>query len=155
MKNGFYIFPPILVGINFAASLPLGIIFMRTEIEFWDYISIAVGGVLTIIFAVSLISTHKFDQSHAKPAEVDRLITNGPYSLVRHPSYSGIIMMNIAYLLFFRTLWLIPLICVFFTLWYLEARYEEKALIARFGESYKDYSKTTGMFFPKLSRPKA
>ena len=155
MKKDFYIFPPILVGINFAVLLPLGIILMRAELELWDYIAIATGGILTTIFAVSLISIHKFDQSHMKPAEVDKLVTNGPYSIVRHPSYSGIILMNIAYLLFFRTLWLIPLICVFLALWYLEARYEEKTLIARFGESYKDYSKATGMFFPKLYRAKA
>ncbi len=155
MKKVFYIFPPILVCINFVSLLLLGIIFVRTELDLWDYISIAVGGVLTIIFALSLISTHKFAQSHMEPDKVDKLITNGPYSLVRHPSYSGTILMNIAYLFFFRTLWLVPLICVFSALWYLEARHEEKALVARFGESYKSYIKTTGMFFPKLSRPKA
>ena len=150
MKKNFYIFPPILVGINFAILLPVGIIFLRTELSLWDYISILAGGVFTIIFAVSLISTHKIEQAHMKPNDVDKLITDGPYSIVRHPNFTGIICMNIAYLFFFRTLWLILPICVFSMFWYFEARSEESVLIAKFGEAYKNYMKTTGMFFPKL-----
>ncbi len=56
---------------------------------------------------------------------------------------------NIAYQLFFRTLWLVPLICAFVVLWYLEARHEEGILVAKFGDEYEAYMKTTGMFFPK------
>jgi membrane-bound ClpP family serine protease len=78
MKKNFYIFPPILVGVNFATLLPLGIIFIRAELSLWDYISIAVGGILTIIFVVSLVSTHKIEQAHMKPNDVDKLITDGP-----------------------------------------------------------------------------
>ena len=154
MKASFYIFPPILVGINFAILLPIGILFLRTELNLWDYISTAVGGVLTIIFVVSLVSTHKFEQAHMKPDDVDKLVTDGAYSIIRHPNFAGIIYMNIAYLFFFRTLWLIPLICVFSVLWYLEARHEERELIAKFGEAYKNYMKTTGMFLPKLFKPR-
>jgi len=150
MKKNFYVFPPILVGINFATLLPVGIIFLRTELNLWDYISIAVGGILTIIFLVSLVSTHKIEQAQMKPNDVDKLVTDGPYSIVRHPNFTGIICMNLAYLFFFRTLWLIPLICVFSVLWYLEARHEERVLRTKFGESHRNYMKTTGMFFPKL-----
>jgi len=150
MKSNFYMFPPILTGVNFAILLPIGAIFIRTELNLWDYISIAIGGILTVMFVASLISTHKIEQAHMKPDDVDRLITDGLYSMVRHPNFAGIICMNIAYLLFFRTLWLIPPICVFAVLWYLEARYEEKVLIAKFAESYRNYMKTTGMFLPRL-----
>jgi len=154
MKKNFYIFPPILVGVNFATLLPLGIIFIRSELNFWDCISIAVGGILTIIFVVSLVSTHKIEQANMKPNDVDKLITEGPYSIVRHPNFTGIICMNVAYLFFFRTLWLIPPICVFSVFWYFEARHEERVLITKFGESYRNYMKNTGMFFQKLFKPK-
>jgi protein-S-isoprenylcysteine O-methyltransferase Ste14 len=154
MTKKFYIFPPILVGVNFAALLPLGIIFIRTELSLWDYISIISGGVLTIIFVLSLVSTHKIKQAHMKPKDVDKLITDGPYSVVRHPNFTGIICINIAYLFFFRTLWLLPLICGFLALWYFEARFEERILIAKFKETYRNYMKKTGMFFPKLFKLK-
>ena len=90
-----------------------------------------------------------------KLSDVDKLITDGSYSIVRHPNFTGIICMNIAYLFFFRTLWLIPLICVFSVLWYFEARSEESVLIAKFGEAYRNYMKNTGMFFPRLFKSKS
>ena len=154
MKKNFYVFPPILTGVNFAILFPIGIIFLRTELNLGDRICIAIGAILAIIFFVSLAVTHKIEQMHMKPNNVDKLITNGIYSIVRHPHYSGTILMNIACLFFFRTLWLIPPVCIFFVLWYLEARYEERALMAKFGESYKNYIKTTGMFFPKPFKPR-
>ena len=61
MKKEFYIFPPILVGVNFTVLLPIEMLFLRTDMSLWDYISIAVGGILTIIFVVSLVSTHKIE----------------------------------------------------------------------------------------------
>jgi protein-S-isoprenylcysteine O-methyltransferase Ste14 len=155
MKKNFYIFPPILTGINFAVLLPIGILFLRIKLSPWDYISIAIGGILTIIFIISLISTHKIEQAHMKPNDVDKLIKDGPYSIVRHPNFTGIICMNIAYLFFFRALWLIPPICVFFMLWCFEARSEESVLIVKFGETYRNYMNNTGMFFPILIKPNA
>jgi len=154
MKKNFYVFPPILTGINFAILFPIGIIFLRAELSLWDYIFIAIGAILVIIFFVSLALTHKIEQMHMKPNDVDKLITNGIYSIVRHPHYSGTILMNVAFLFLFRTLWLIPPICIFSVLWYLEARYEERALMIKFGEPYNNYIKTTGMLFPKPFRAK-
>jgi len=155
MKKDFYIFPPILTGINFAVLLPIGILFLRIKLNTWDYISISIGGILTIIFVISLISTHKIEQVRMKPNNIDKLITDGPYSIVRHPNFAGIICMNIAYLFLFRTLWLIPPICVFFMLWYFEARSEESVLIVKFGETYRNYMNNTGMFFPILFKLKS
>ena len=150
MKRGFYIFPPLLTGINFSMLLLIGIVFVRKVMTPWDYVSGAVGGLLAIVFVVSLVSTHKIVQMRMQPEDVDKLVTDGPYQIIRHPNFTGLICMNIAYLFFFRTLWLVPFICAFILLWYLEARYEERILIAKFKDEYREYRKNTGMFFPKL-----
>jgi protein-S-isoprenylcysteine O-methyltransferase Ste14 len=152
VKKGFYVFPPILTAVNFSILLFVGIVFVKKQIVLWDYLSIAAGGVLVIVFVASLVSTHKVEQVRMKPEDVDKLVTYGPYQLVRHPNYVGLICMNMAYLLFFRTPYLVPFICVFVILWYLEARHEEEVLMAKFGEAYESYKASTGMFFPKLSR---
>ena len=152
VKKGFYVFPPILAAANFAILLFVGIVFVRKQVEFWDYISISAGGVLVVVFVVSLVSTHKIEQVRVKPEDVYKLVTDGPYQFVRHPNFAGLICMNIAYLLFFRTLYLVPFICVFVTLWYLEAKHEEKVLMAKFGQAYESYMASTSMFFPKLLR---
>lgn len=152
VKKGFYMFPPILTAVNFSILLFVGIVFVRKQIVLWDYVSIAAGGALVATFVASLVSTHKIEQVRVKPEDVDKLVTDGPYQVVRHPNFAGFICMNIAYLLFFRTLYLVPFICVFVTLWYLEAKHEEKVLMAKFGQSYENYMASTGMFFPKLFR---
>ena len=123
-------------------------------LNLWDYISMAAGTILMIIFVASLVSTHKIEQSHMKSDDVDKRIIKGPYLIVRHPNFASITCINIAYLFFFRTGWLIPLTCVFSVLWYLEARSEEGVLMAKFEEAYRNYVKNTGMFFPKLFKPK-
>ena len=152
VKKDFYVFPPILTVFNFSILLFLGIVFVGKQIVLWDYVSIASGGVLVVVFLASLVSTHKIEQVRVNPEDVGKLATDGPYQAVRHPNFAGFICMNIAYLLFFRTLYLVPFICVFVTLWYLEAKHEEKVLIAKFGEAYESYIVSTGMFFPKLFR---
>jgi protein-S-isoprenylcysteine O-methyltransferase Ste14 len=151
-KKDFYVFPPILTAVNFSILLFVGIVFVRKQMVLWDYLSIAAGGVLVLVFVVSLVSTHKIEQVRVKPEDVKELVTHGLYRWMRHPNYAGLIYMNIAYLLFFRTLYLVPFICVFVTLWYLEAKHEERVLLAKFGEAYESYMASTGMLFPKLMR---
>ena len=153
-RKGFYVSPPILIGANSAILLIVGIIFARRELGFWDGISITIGAFLLAMFFIFIYGTRKIKQIHMKPGRVDELITSGPYAVVRHPNYTGAILMNIAFLLFFRTLWLVPVIGFFTWLWYLEAKHEEIELIAKFGIQYKNYARTTGMFFPKLFKPK-
>jgi len=152
IKKGFYVFPPILTVVNFSILLFVGIVFVRKQVILWDYVSIAAGGVLVVVFVASLVSTHKIEQVQMTPEHVDKLVTDGPYQVMRHPNFAGLICMNIAYLLFFRTLYLVPFICLFVTLWYLEAKHEERVLMARFGGTYESYMASTGMFFPKLFR---
>ncbi len=94
VKKGFYVFPPMLTGINFAVLLPVGILFMRKQMAPWDYASVALGGLLAIVFAVSLFSTHKIGQMRMPPEDVDKLVTDGPYRAVRHPNFAGLICMN-------------------------------------------------------------
>jgi len=149
-KKSFYLHPPFLVILNFGIMIPIGIVFARSIINIWDIISIISGIFLTIIFINTFIITHKQDQIRRRPNEVNRLITTGIYSHMRHPNFFGIILMNFAYLLFFRTIWLVPIIIIFLLLWYLEARAEEIVLVSKFGENYIKYKNNTCMFFPKL-----
>lgn len=81
-----------------------------------------------------------------------KLITKGPFSVVRHPSYwahtfilfgtflvSGLIVMGIIVL--------IDLIIAYF----ITMELEEKELIERFGEDYSKYQNEVPKFFPKLN----
>jgi protein-S-isoprenylcysteine O-methyltransferase Ste14 len=82
----------------------------------------------------------------------DTLITDGPYSLVRHPMYlaSFLIGLGMAMLLF--AWWGIVIYAFFFLLWYWpQVHNEQQWLIKKFGQQYIDYCKTTPCCLPRLS----
>jgi len=81
------------------------------------------------------------------------LVTDGPYSICRHPLYlfSTIAVMGFGLLLQSIVLTLV-LIAVFGAALAVNAAKEEARLRANFGQAYLDYAKTTPAFFPAIKR---
>lgn len=85
--------------------------------------------------------------SAAMPADYT-LSTRGAYRVVRHPMY-------VSYSLFFVGLPLVLVSAPFFVCivgilgYYRIAQAEEHVLLDRFGDTYREYQKHVGMFFPK------
>ena len=78
------------------------------------------------------------------------LVTEGPYRWVRHPFYDAMALL-IAGLALIAANWFMLLTgAVVFSLLALRSRTEEAHLLARFGESYRDYRERTGRFVPRL-----
>jgi protein-S-isoprenylcysteine O-methyltransferase Ste14 len=76
-------------------------------------------------------------------------VDHGPYRFVRNPMYTGILMLGMSLGLALGT-WLLPVAAsLMFTLLTLRTRTEEKYLIERFGDQYRNYMKRVGRFFPK------
>jgi protein-S-isoprenylcysteine O-methyltransferase Ste14 len=76
----------------------------------------------------------------------------GIYRYIRHPQSLGEFPIFIA-LGFFVNSWTIVIIMSIFVFFYVPIMiyYEEKDLIRRFGEKYREYQKNTGALFPKMS----
>ncbi len=76
-------------------------------------------------------------------------VNYGPYALVRNPMYTGVLIAAVSLGLALGT-WLLPLSgCLVFWLFALRTPTEEKYLIERFGNPYRDYMQRVGRFFPK------
>src|SRR6478752_7451248 len=75
------------------------------------------------------------------------LVTSGPYRLVRHPIYSGIIVAGIGTAVALSWFWLAPvgLAGVYFLY---SARVEERFLAEQFPDSYPAYRHSTKMLVP-------
>jgi protein-S-isoprenylcysteine O-methyltransferase Ste14 len=75
------------------------------------------------------------------------LVTSGPYHLVRHPIYSGILAAGVGTALALDWVWLtaVLLACVYFLY---SATVEERYLTERFPESYPAYRRSTKMLVP-------
>jgi protein-S-isoprenylcysteine O-methyltransferase Ste14 len=105
------------------------------------------GSVLLIAARIKFIQAGPFFD-YAQPP---KLITDGPYKLVRHPQ-------SLAFILIFsgitiargviNCLVLIPVIILFH---WVESWLEEKIILEhKFPQQYKKYQETTGMFLPKF-----
>jgi len=78
------------------------------------------------------------------------LISTGPYALVRHPIYTGLLVALTGTALY-NGRWraLLGLACFAISFW-LKARSEEDLLEGEFGEQYRSYRARTPMLIPSL-----
>ena len=78
-------------------------------------------------------------------------VNYGPYRIVRNPMYTGVLMVGFSLAVALAT-WLVPLgALLIFTLLAIRTKTEERFLLERFGDQYRDYMSRVGRFFPKLS----
>jgi protein-S-isoprenylcysteine O-methyltransferase Ste14 len=77
------------------------------------------------------------------------LVTTGPYSRIRHPIYSGILLAMIGTTIAVSLYWLaaVVLLGAYF---FFSAFMEERFLVARCPDSYPQYKRSTKMFIPFL-----
>lgn len=80
-----------------------------------------------------------------------QLITNGPFAIVRHPMYLGLILAAFGALLIYFT-WTTVYFACFAPLTLVRARREEAALSQEFGEQWKEYRQRVPMILPRLWR---
>jgi protein-S-isoprenylcysteine O-methyltransferase Ste14 len=78
------------------------------------------------------------------------LVMKGPYRFVRHPFYDAVALSVLANALVAANWFLLMGGIVTLSLIVLRTRREEDHLLAKFGDSYGDYMKTTGRFLPRI-----
>ena len=80
------------------------------------------------------------------------LAQSGPYALVRHPLYTGNILLVMGFAVANVSLWAIPLALVFFWFYYPPAiEYEDRKLSGIFGQTWTDWASRTPALVPRFS----
>lgn len=85
-----------------------------------------------------------------------RLATTGPYARLRHPQYTGFMLIMLGFLLQWPALPALAMFPVLVTMYVRLARREEREMLAAFGEQYARYMQAVPAFVPRLwsgSRP--
>jgi protein-S-isoprenylcysteine O-methyltransferase Ste14 len=84
-------------------------------------------------------------------SENHELVTSGPYRYIRHPMYTTFFIVGFGFL-FLSANWLIGVIYIgtLLLMYAVRISAEEKMMLDRFGEAYRQYMKTTGRLLPRL-----
>ena len=79
-----------------------------------------------------------------------RLAIAGTYARVRHPQYTGFVLIMLGFLVQWPTLVTLVMFPILVFMYALLARREEAEMIAQFGEEYRRYKDAVPAFIPKL-----
>jgi len=117
-------------------------------LPFWLGAAVTVGGLLFAVWAREHLGRNWSRSVTIKQGH--ELITTGPYAVVRHPIYTGILIgflgMAIA---ISQVRGFIAFVLVFLALW-LKLRMEEKWMRSQFGETYATYARQTPALVPYI-----
>lgn len=110
---------------------------------------LAVGSVWMVLAAVRTLG--KQWAFAARLVEDHKLITEGPYNIVRNPIYTGMYGMMIATGLAISYWWTLPpAIIVFWVGTMMRVRSEENLLREAFGTEFEEYARRVPALFPRL-----
>jgi protein-S-isoprenylcysteine O-methyltransferase Ste14 len=89
----------------------------------------------------------KSEQSFENTTE---LVKSGIFGYIRHPLYCSLLLLGTGIMFKNTGNFQIAACAINLVAIYLTSRIEEKEMIARFGDSYKQYMRETKMFIPKV-----
>jgi protein-S-isoprenylcysteine O-methyltransferase Ste14 len=84
-----------------------------------------------------------------------QVATTGPYTFLRHPQYTGFILIMLGFLVEWPTLLTLLMFPILVTMYVRLARREEREAKSAFGEAYTRYASNTRAFFPSLNQVSA
>jgi protein-S-isoprenylcysteine O-methyltransferase Ste14 len=129
----------------------LGEIFSSARVPFSPYSNL-VGGAVFLggwIFHAYCHRAHK--QAHKQSQQVERLVTTGVFSKMRHPMYLSLILMYLGLALSWGILWMLIPSLFFSALTVMIAIKEEAFLLQKFGRQYEEYmQKVPWRMIPKI-----
>ena len=138
---------------RFRSFIPIPYIILLLIISNPSVHSIFSGVIFVFMGEFLRIYTQRFTGDWARGSRVggDRVVREGPFSIVRHPLYTGNFLIGAGYTLLSgnRLALLIPLYILLFGIYYsLIIQAEEDYLTERFPDVYQEYKKSVAAFIP-------
>jgi protein-S-isoprenylcysteine O-methyltransferase Ste14 len=112
-----------------------------------DIVRSAATPLTTIAFALEVFCLLYLRRNLSIIPEARRLVTSGPYGVIRHPLYAGEMLVAVGVVLSRPGLWSVLALGPFVAIQLLRAHYEEGLLTRTFPE-YRDYARRTWRLIP-------
>ena len=145
--SGALIILTVFISIGLALSFGYAGVFVLPDWVFYPGIFLMLLGVLVRQWAIAVLG--RFFSLTVRVATDHRVVTRGPYRLVRHPSYTGVLITFIGLGLAVQSLGgLLVLLGVFSLSYGYRIRVEEKTLLSELGPDYASYMRRTKRLVP-------
>ncbi len=131
-------------------TLPEGILWGHTLVQYFGLELTNIGIAAQLIGAVIVILGWKeiYRQYWSKERGQGQLVTRGIYRWIRHPQYTGFMLITFGMILEWATLPLLIMWPILGVLYYRLAKREEADMEQEFGSAYDEYRRKTSMFIP-------
>jgi protein-S-isoprenylcysteine O-methyltransferase Ste14 len=112
--------------------------------------SATVGTLFIVLGAIARIYTSAFMTKDSQDSVgSDYLITTGPFALIRNPLYLANMFIIFGAIFYAKVVWLgIPMLGLFVIQYYCITKYEEKTMLAKFGDDYQRYMERVPAWIP-------
>lgn len=110
-------------------------------------VGLATAGAALLIWTFHTLGPNLTDTVVTRGAHT--LVTHGPYRWIRHPLYTATLLTVVGNSLTAANWFLLAGGALVFVLMVIRTSREEKFLVARFGDAYREYMARTGRFLPR------
>ena len=134
----------------FGIYYPTDAIWGHTLYPFIGLTGMWIGTVLNIVGIIFVIEGWKkiYREYWGQELEKRDLVTTGIYRFIRHPQYSGFLIITLGLLIHWATIPLVFMWPILLLLYYKLSKREEKLLEEEFDDKYLDYKREVPRFFP-------
>jgi protein-S-isoprenylcysteine O-methyltransferase Ste14 len=112
-----------------------------------QYVGLGLSGLGAVVVVLAMLQLNRSLSPFPTPKVEGELIESGLYRYVRHPIYSGIILLTVGYALFVGSGYKLLVALALWVLFHLKSSYEEQRLQERYAD-YSAYQERTGRFWP-------
>ena len=133
-------------------NLPEGILWGHTLISYIGHL----GMYISIVFGVAALFLildgwyNIYKNYWSKDSGKGSLVTTGVYRYIRHPQYTGLLLLSLSMILNWATIPLLVLYPVIVFMYVRLAKREEQDMLKEFGHEYKIYMNRTKRFIPYI-----
>jgi len=142
----------LIIAILFFVTWSMDVFYLRWTTFFNQYLPDVIRIIWGVVFCggAGILARKGLVTVFGKPREIPTVIREGVFGIVRHPVYLSEILLYIGLLGFNLSLIACGILIGAIVFLHYIARYEEKLLVARFGDDYRRYMREVPMWIPRL-----
>lgn len=129
----------------------LSTLWLQENVQPWAVLGVALQMLSVFLFGWCIGTSGKRNLSLAfSPNCSPKLMTEGPYSIVRHPFYTSYIIYWVGGAIVASSIFTVASTAILIVIYLYASRREDEFLAQRFDGEFDQWHRNTGAFFPKL-----